>query len=163
MTLSSFRLTGRHVLAIVLIFFLSIIAANAIFITFAVKSFPGEQEKKSYLQGLAFNDRIAEREAQAALGWTAAISHMRIESGDTEIALIFTTSGSAPVSGLNISGLFARPADDENDRQLQFSEIAPGRYAAIVKDAEPGVWRLKATAENALGDKFVLEKRLVLE
>jgi nitrogen fixation protein FixH len=163
MTASTFRLTGRHVLAIIIAFFLSIIAANAIFITLAIKSFPGEQEKKSYLQGLAFNDRITERNAQASLGWTAEISDKRNESGDSVVTLIFTAAPGAPVSGLKIVGLMARPADDESDHALRFDETEPGRYIAVIDGAEPGAWRLQAVATNESGDKFALEKRLILE
>lgn len=158
----SFRLTGRHVLAIIVVFFLTIIAANAIFITYAVKSFPGEQEKKSYLQGLAFNDHLKARKTQAALGWTAEIASARLENAHAEIDLYFASSA-APIVDLEISGQLARPADDESDHSLSFEQVAAGRYRAIVDGVEPGIWRLDATAKNQRGDAFALEKRLTLE
>ena len=163
MTARSFRLTGAHVLAMLVAFFLAIIIANAIFITLAIRSFPGEQERKSYLQGLAYNDRLAEREAQERLGWTAEIAGARLPDGQTEIILRFKSATDAPISGLAVSGRLARPADDESDRALAFVATAPGRYSAVVDGLEPGAWRLTAVAHNERGDNFTLEKRLTLE
>ncbi len=68
---SGFRITGWHVLAGMILFFSTIIAVNAVFISLAVQSFPGEDQRRSYVQGLEYNDVIAQRRAQAALGWTA--------------------------------------------------------------------------------------------
>ena len=163
MMTSAFRLTGKHVLAIIVAFFMSVFIANAIFITLAVKSFPGEQEKKSYLQGIAFNDRIAEREAQAALGWTAEISQASLRSGVAEIELLFEASSQAPISGLGLTGALVRPADDGADHPLAFEQTGPGRYRASVAGVSPGAWRLEAVAIGAHGEKFVLQKRMTLE
>jgi nitrogen fixation protein FixH len=160
---SSFRLTGRHVLAIVLAFFLTIIAANTVFITLAVKSFPGEQEKKSYLQGLAFNDHLKAQKAQAALGWTAEIASTKLADARAELDLYFASSTATPIVNLEVTGLLARLADDDNDHSITFEQVTAGRYRAIVDGVEPGVWRLDATAKNQRGDVFVLEKRLTLE
>lgn len=163
MTTGSFRLTGLHVLAMFVAFFLTIIAANAIFITMAVKSFPGEQEKKSYLQGLAYNDRLKAREVQAALGWTAEIASVRLESGKTEIDVVFASSMTAPISGLTITGSLSRAVDDESDHAVEFHAIAPGRYRAALDGVAPGAWRMAATATNDRGAVFILEKRLILK
>lgn len=163
MTAQSFKLTGRHVLAIVLGFFLTVIAANTIFITLAVKSFPGEQEKKSYLQGLAYNDRIKARAEQDALGWTVEIARARLNNGEAEIDLYFTSASAMPISTLKIEGVIGRPADDGDDHGLEFLAVEPGRYRAVLKGLAPGAWRLAAIAHSERGETFVLEKRLVLE
>jgi nitrogen fixation protein FixH len=163
MMTSTAKLTGKHVLAIIVAFFLTIIAANAIFITLAVKSFPGEQEKKSYLQGLAFNDRIAERQAQAALGWRAEITGASLHDGVAEIDLSFVSATSAPIASLDVSGALLRPAVDGADHALAFEQIGPGRYRAIVDNVAQGAWRLEVVATGAQGEKFLLEKRLTLE
>ncbi len=157
------ELTGRHVLIIIIAFFMSVIFANSIFITLAVRSFPGEQEKKSYLQGLAFNKRIAEREAQASLGWTAEISEASLKSGAVEVELLFTSASSAPISGLAVTGALVRPADDGDDHKLDFEQTGPGRYRAAIQDVAPGAWRLEAVALGAHDEKFALQKRLTLE
>ena len=160
---SGFRLNGKHVLAIIIAFFMTIVIANSIFITLAVRSFPGEQEKKSYIQGLAFNRRIAEREAQASLGWTAEISEASLKSGVAAIELSFAGSSSAPLSGLTVTGSLARPAADDDDHALVFEPSGQGRYRATVAGVAAGAWRLDAVAVSARGEKFALEKRMTLE
>ena len=159
---ASFTLTGKHVLAIFIGFFAVVLTANAIFITLAVKSFPGEQEKKSYLQGLHFNTRIEEREAQNALGWRAEITAGRIESGEAAIDLAFTTAAGRPLSGLTLSGVLTRPASDEFDAALTFEEVGAGLYRAYAP-AAAGAWRVQASTKNERGDRFELEKRLTIE
>lgn len=160
---STFRLTGWHVLAMLVAFFLAIIAANAVFITLAVKSFPGEQEKKSYLQGIAFNERIAAREAQSALGWSAEIVRARRLNGAAEIELRFVSASKSPVSQLTLRGMLARPTDDNGDHPVEFVELEPGLYRAEIFGIAPGSWRLDATAISQAGGTFTLEKRLTLE
>lgn len=163
MSAKSFKLNGRHVLAVLVGFFMTVIAANAIFITLAIKSFPGEQEKKSYLQGLAYNERIAEREAQAALGWSARLARSEIVGDEGVIELEFASANGAPVEGLALTGLLARPASRNSDAPLVFEEVEPGRYRATAPEISPGAWRLSAAATSARGEKFRLEKRLLLQ
>ncbi len=163
MRTTSFRLTGGRVLAILIAFFLLIIIANAFLITLAVRSFPGEQEKKSYLQGLAFNEQIAAREQQRALGWTAAFSRMAEDDGAVVFTLVFTSAAGAPIPQLEIAGALARPVDDDADIPLAFAETAPGVYQATIDAAATGAWRLSAVATSARGERFELEKRLTLE
>ena len=65
------ELKGWHVLLIMLAFFGVMFSGNGVFLFHAITSFPGEDVKKSYVQGLSFNDTLADRAAQAELGWLA--------------------------------------------------------------------------------------------
>jgi len=159
----SFRLTGRHVLFVIVAFFASVFIANSVFITLAIRSFPGEQEKKSYLQGLAFNERIADREAQELLGWKAEITEASLSSGALEIELFFQNSSATPISGLKISGVLARTTADGDDHTLIFEQKAPGLYRATAENVAKGLWLLDAEAVGARNEKFTLEKRLTLK
>lgn len=158
-----FSLKGRHVLAMLLAFFASIVAANAIFITLAVRTFPGEEEKKSYLQGLHFNDRLKERESQAALGWNAEIAQERPSTGEAKIELAFMSRSFAPVTGLKVTGSLSGLVDDTKDRALDFVEAAPGVYRVMIVGIDSGAWRLDATATGRRGEVFTLEKRMAFE
>lgn len=162
MSAATFRLNGKHVLGLLAGFFLTVIIANSIFITLAIRSFPGEQEKKSYLQGLAFNDRIAEREAQETLGWTAQITNAALAGGRSQFELEFLSATTEPISGLKISGTLVRPASDDSDHSFQFTEVMHGRYQASIDGTSPGVWRFEATATSERGETFRLEKKLIL-
>ncbi len=159
---TDFRITGRHVLFTLLGFFLVILAVNMIFLNFAVRTFPGEKEKKSYLQGLNYNDRLASRAAQDALGWSAAIEEAVLTDGTMHLAITMKTRSGAPVNGLAMSAVLSRPADDAQDQPVAFNAIGGGRYETAAP-AGPGAWNLDAVAVNARGDEFVFTSRLILE
>lgn len=163
MSTRTFRLKGRHVLAMLLGFFALVAGANAIFITFAVRSFPGEEEKKSYLQGLHYNDRLAERRAQEALGWSAEVASAGLQDGVATIELIYRSADGAPIHALEVSGLIGRPASRTDDQALVFISASEGIYRAEIEGLAPGVWKLTARAQNMRGEAFELETKLVLE
>lgn len=148
-----FRLKGWHVLAGMIAFFGVIIAVNTVFITLALGSFPGEETRRSYVQGLAYNDVLAEREAQAALGWSAAANLT-----ETQVLIAVTDAQGDPVSNLALTGALQHPADMENDQVLAFEELRPGVYAAGVQGLAQGQWRLTAEAEGDI--PFALEREL---
>ena len=161
--MTEFRINGRFVLVSMIGFFLAIFIANGILITLAVRSFPGEQEEKSYLQGVAYNQTLEARAEQAALGWTAALTDLRRDGQKATIELTFKTASGTPLSSLALSGLLARAVDDDHDRAVEFAAMGGGRYVAEIDGVAPGAWRLQATAAGVSGETFVLEKRLTLK
>ncbi|MHA7872472.1 MAG: FixH family protein [Hyphococcus sp.] len=158
-----FRLTGRHVLFGMVGFFLVIIAVNAVFLTLAVRSFPGEQEEKSYLQGLNYNERLNARQAQAALGWTVAIERADLADGDGLIVLGFYNRDGRPIYDLDISGSISHPVDDDFDRQVTFEPVGEGRYRAETSPVTPGAWTLEAIAVSRRNETFELTTKLYFE
>lgn len=157
-----FRLNGKHVLAALIAFFLVILAANVIFINFAVKTFPGEKEEKSYLQGLNYNDRLAARQEQSALGWTATIDNASLNNGAVDIILTITDHNGRPLNGLSIDAMLSRPASAGDDVVLVFSPTGNGRYAAT-SPAGPGVWSLEGRATNDADERVEFVNRLILQ
>lgn len=141
----SFRLSGGHVLAGMLAFFITVIAINVAFAVVAVRSFPGEDVRRSYLQGLNYNDTLAARRAQAALGWVARAALVRQGDGAAvEIAL--SNANGAAISTATLTGELRRPATAHFDQTMQFEHVGDGRYRAFVGAIAPGVWRLRAQA-----------------
>jgi len=144
------RLRGVHVLWMMLGFFGLVIGVNAVFITLAVGSFPGEDVRRSYLQGLHYNETIAERRAQAALGWQ--VSAEAFETGEgRDIAVQFAARDGAPLDGLEVTGVLMRPTDAREDAGLRFTPCGPGRYCAKLGGSAPGQWRLRARAQGPQG------------
>ena len=158
-----FRITGFHVLAGMVGFFAIIIAVNMVFLTLAVRTFPGEQEKKSYMQGLQFNDRLEAREAQAALGWSVDIEQAARTDESGLIELAFKSKEDAPIYKLTVEGVLSRPADDDHDIALAFTPSGPGRYQAQTGALGPGVWTLKASAANSREESFEFETKIYFE
>jgi len=160
---TGFRLKGWHVLAMLVGFFVIVASVNAIFITFAMRSFPGEEVKKSYAQGLLYNDRLEARDAQNILGWTAEITRASLEGEFTTIELTFKNVSGAPVLDLGITGRIAHPVRGDHDQALVFKALGDGVYGVEIAGLNPGAWKLKAHAENSDGEMFDLETKLVLE
>lgn len=154
-------LNGRHVLAAIVGFFLVVIAVNVLFITLAVRTFPGEMEKHSYVQGLHFNSELARRAAQRKLGWSAAIDEARVENGNAVVVLSFRHQ-STPLSSLSVDGLLERPTSDSEDLNLTFAPLGDGRYRASAGPAKRGLWLLKAKAKGTAGEDFRFETRIVM-
>ena len=138
---SGWTLKGWHVLVAMVAFFTVIISVNAVFITLALGSFPGEDTPRSYVQGLAYNDVLEERRAQAELGWRAS-ANLTADRVLVEVR----DAADAPVQGLRLTGTLRHPADMELDRALTFTEVRAGVYAAGVADLSAGRWRLDAQA-----------------
>jgi nitrogen fixation protein FixH len=146
----AFELRGWHVLVMLLAFFGAVIAVNATFIVYAVASFPGEDVRRSYLQGLEYNATLSERRAQAVLGWQAAATLRGGEDGALLEVTLQTRDG-APLEGASLSGDLQWPATSEYDRAVAFISTGEGRYSARLDDLPAGRWRLRAHAERGDG------------
>jgi nitrogen fixation protein FixH len=153
------ELTGRGVLLWLIGFFVVIIAVNAGFIFLSVDTFRGEDEQKPYLQGIEFNQTLARRAAQARLGWRAEISAIRLASGIIRVAVSLRDSGGAPHTLAAASAELRHPSDENRDRRLALTQIAPGRYVADADGVPSGAWDVVITG-RALDAPFEASRRL---
>lgn len=158
-----FTLNGSHVLAILAGFFLVIIAANAVFLTFAIRSFPGVVTEEPYLEGIAYNERLEENAAQAMLGWTAEITELERGPDGLQVRLAIRDREGRPVQGLSLAGVLRRPASDTQDQPLSFESDGRDAYMARAGQVGPGVWTLDATAISPGGERFRMQSRVVIE
>lgn len=141
---SGFRLKGWHVLAVLIGFFAVVFTVNGIFITSALNTFPGEEATRAYVRGLAYNEVIEARRAQAELGWSAAVN-----LADGQVLVRVTDEAGDPVRGLDLEGDLRRPGDPSRDLALAFHEIRDGVYAADGDTADPGRWLVRVrTADD---------------
>ena len=147
MSAARFEIRGWHVLTALLAFFGVVIAVNAAFIVFAVGSFPGEDVHRSYLQGLQYNETLAERRAQAALGWQADATMVAGEEG-AELVVELRARDGAPLHGAQLQGELQWPTSARFDRELRFQEANEGRYVAPLGELPTGRWRLRAHAQR---------------
>jgi len=126
----------------------------------AVRSFPGEDVRRSYLQGLSYNDTIAARRAQAAWGWRASA---RID-GDAQAAaavvVVLRSRTGEPINAATVTGVLRWPTDARRDRTLTFESVGEGRYSAPVGALPQGRWRLRANAGDASGGALDFESEL---
>lgn len=151
-------LKGWHVLAAVLAFFSIVIAIDVGFSIVAVRTFPGEDVKRSYLQGLRYNDTLAERAAQAKLGWRAELS-VETRAGMPSAIVTLRDREGRLISTAEVRAIVRRPATDRADRTITFSPIADGAYAAALPGLADGAWDIRGIAE-AHGQSFAFERRI---
>lgn len=148
---------GRHVLIAMLAFFAFVIGVNVAFTVIAVRSFPGEDERRSYLQGLRYNEVIAQRERERTLGWEAEA----IFVGERDAALMVTLvdGGGVPVQNATVTAVLRRPASAREDRAVTLIDVGGGRYKTSLGALAPGIWRVKAVVKRG-GDQLHFEWRL---
>ncbi len=154
-------LKGRDVLLMLIAFFGVVIAANTAFIVAAVSSFPGEEREHAYAAGLRFNETVAARQHQRALGWSAKLQAVRTPSG-VSVSLRMVTRDGAPLPGLSIVGQLRRPTHAGEDYPLSFARAGDGLYVAHADGAAAGAWDVRAKATGSGGEVFDLEKRVSL-
>ena len=152
-------LTGRGVLLWLGAFFGLIFVTNTIFITVAVKTFRGEDEQQPYLQGVQYNRTLANRAQQASLGWRATVDGQRSPDGETKIQISLRGRDGVVQTGVRLAGELRHPADENRDRALKFSEVAPGLFVARVK-AEAGNWDVVVSNQGEV--PFEARRRLWL-
>ena len=147
MSTASFEIRGWHVLSVILAFFATIIAVNVTFAVYAVQTFPGEDVRRSYLQGLQYNDTLAERRAQAARGWRASAG-FGADADDAVLEVVLTTREAFAIEGATLSGNLEWPTTSQFDRELTFQSLGQGRYVARLGALNAGRWRLRAHAQQ---------------
>ncbi|ODT89856.1 FixH family protein [Phenylobacterium sp. SCN 70-31] len=149
-----FEIRGWHVLALVTGFFGVVIAVDVAFLVLAYRTFPGQVSVTPYEDGLLYNRRIADLEAQERLGWRAAA-----EAAPGEVALVVVDRDGRPLAGLTVAGRLERPATAAGAVDLVFTEAEPGRYVAPVGRLS-GAWDLTAAAQGPSGGRLSAERRL---
>jgi len=132
------ELKGRHVLYWMLGFFGIMFAVNGVFLYQAITSFPGEDVKKSYLQGLNYNQTLEARAAQDALGWQAELGLV-----DNAVILHLQDRAGSALSGQPVIGQMRRRATQQDDQLLVFAPQANGDYRAPLESVDPGQWELR--------------------
>lgn len=147
MSTASFEIRGWHVLATILAFFATIIAVNVTFAVYAVRSFPGEDVRRSYLQGLHYNDTLTERRAQAALGWRVS-TELRGDGDGAVLEVVLRTRDAAAINGAALTGELEWPTNSRLDHALTFEPQGGGRYVARLGVLNAGRWRLRARADQ---------------
>jgi nitrogen fixation protein FixH len=140
-------LTGRKVLAITLLFFGVILAANLTMLFAATGTFPGLVVKNSYV---ASQDWNAKTDAQRALGWRAQAAYSQ-----GALRVVMSGPDGAPVTGLDVVAVVGRPASARDDVRLDLAEGAEGYTAPLV--LEPGLWHISIEGSDPQGRVFEAE------
>ncbi len=155
----TFELKGWHVLLILMAFFGVMFSVNGVFLYHAITSFPGEDVKKSYVQGLNYNDTLAVRAEQAALGW-------RAEAGLQNSTLILRLSDdeNQPLSNLSVVAEVRHLATQNADQIVTLQPQAQGEYLSQTLELDPGQWLIRFSVYDSTGEtlRFNVDKTLIV-
>ena len=149
-------LRGWHVLVLILLFFGVTIGVNATFVTLALRTHPGEDVPRSYMQGVNYNETLERRRQQAEMGWTA-----RFNMTDDELLIEMRDANDALIPGLVMAGQLIHQADTSQDQVLTFAERRDGLYVAVLPAVESGQWRVRANNTGEI--PFELEQDIWLQ
>lgn len=149
-------LRGWHVLVLILLFFGVTIGVNATFVTLALRTHPGEDVPRSYMQGVNYNETLERRRQQAEMGWTA-----RFNTTDDELLIEMRDANDALIPGLVMAGQLIHQADTSQDQALTFTERRDGLYVAVLPAVESGQWRVRANNTGEI--PFELEQEIWLQ
>lgn len=148
-----FTVKGWHVAAAVVAFFVVIIGVNAVFLTMAYRTHPGQVAPRPYEAGLLYNTELKRLRVQEALGWRAAL-----EARPDAVMVRLQDRDGQPLRGLKVTATLLRPATEQGRSVLNLTETAPGQYVAP-RAGLSGVWDARVDATGG-GHSFIAERRL---
>jgi nitrogen fixation protein FixH len=137
---AEWRLTGKHVLAMLIAFFAVIFAVNFGMMWVAIQTMPGLDVKSSYEASQNFNRQLDAISSQDGRGWQVDVRMPT--TGKGLIELVLHDKSGALLSGLQVEARFERPTDKRLDIALPLNAKAQGQYWAPLPDLMPGQWDL---------------------
>lgn len=144
---SQFKLNGRHILAILFLFFGTVFSVNFYMAHAAITTFSGLEADKPYQDGLRYDDEIAFSRAQAKRAWRVDAS-VRPSGEGAVIEVDQKDAAGLATPGLKVTALFMHPADRRHDVKVELAGDGAGRFSAPAAIA-PGRWDVLIEA----GDK----------
>ena len=132
--------TGRHMLAIFVVFFGIVIAVNFWVASIALHSFSGVVVENSYVASQQFNGWLKDAKSEQALGWSATVSR------DAAGRLVVETAGMP--AGAKLTALLRRPLGTPDDRTEALTLVSPHRYQTNELDRGRWLVRIEADADG---------------
>ena len=131
--------TGRHMLAIVVLFFGVTVTVNLVMAFMATGTFPGLVVENSYVASQHYNDYLREARAQQQTG-----PKMQMAFGDGLVSVRFVGADGEPMRGLAVTALIGRPSSTAEDRHIDL--VAAGGDYRAAEPLPPGNWLVDVEA-----------------
>lgn len=133
------KFTGYHMLAVMVLFFGTIITVNLTLAYFAANSWTGLIVKNTYIASQVFDDERQVREQQQALGWQLQTNY---QNGIFELNLSDVNGFAVETDRVDVE--LGRPVHETDDTALTLTENGNAYMANI--DLGAGVWHADVTA-----------------
>ena len=143
-------------------FFAVIFIANGIMLYFALGTWTGLTTENSYQEGLAYNERLAERDRQAAMGWQVSFQAVPDRPGHAVFDLELADGRGIPVTAASVAVTITRPTHEGHDFTTVLTHQGGGRYAGEADLPLPGQWQVDLLIDEPRGP-YRLSERLVAQ
>ncbi len=153
--------TGRMVLACLVLFFAAVAGVNAIMIRAATSTFGGVETANAYQAGLAFNRAHAAALVQDARHWSVTANLTRQAGTTAGLVVRLRDQAGAPIGAVTVTAHLAHPADARRDHWIDLRERAAGEFAGAA-DVPAGQWDLVIDVARAGNELFRSRSRVVL-
>ena len=146
MTLREFlrprEFTGAHMMAVMVLFFGTIITVNLIMARFAVTTWSGLVVPNTYVASQEFNGKAAEARAIAALG-----NRVSFSGSQSGFSVLLSARDGSPLRADQVIVTLHRPVGTEQDRDETLVPAGYGRFTAEGK-LGAGDWIAHVTARD---------------
>jgi nitrogen fixation protein FixH len=142
------KFTGWHMVAVMVLFFGTIISVNLSLAWFANKTWTGLVVKNTYVASQEFNGKTRQILAQSDLGW-----NVKPEFGSKEIVLNLTDSQGRKINDAIVTARIGHPAHENSDRLVQLVADQGGVYRAQT-ELESGIWEADISIIGPAADNW---------
>lgn len=139
------RISGGHVLTILIGFFATVVAVDGFMIYQAVSTFGGIETDDAYRKGVAYNESLARDARQSLLGWKDDLEVL----GAQHRLQVGLSGKDGPVAGRRVVAMLGRPATNRFDVSLELAETSPGVYEAALPEVGEGTWIVDISAYDS--------------
>ena len=132
--------TGWHMIAVMALFFGTIITVNVVMAWNASRSWSGLVVENTYIASQQFNGKVAETRAFQASGITG-----RLTAAPGGIRYVVMRNGEPAKEIDRVVATFKRPVEEHEDLRVEFDHRGEGKFVAAER-LKPGQWIADVTA-----------------
>lgn len=144
--------TGWHMVAVMGLFFGTIISVNLIMAWNASRSWSGLVVENTYIASQQFNGKVAESRAFEASGIKG-----RLTAASEEIRYVLTRNGEPERQIDRVVAVLKRPVEEREDLFVEFDRRGEGSFV-LAEKLKPGQWIAAITA--MAGDAVVYRQSI---
>lgn len=143
------------------IFFAVVFGANGIMLFFALDSWTGLSTENAFQEGLAYNEQIAERDRQAALGWQVSFDAVPDRPGHVVFDMRVDDDRGVPVTAASVVVALTRPTHEGYDSTTSLTHMGAGHYVGEADLSLPGQWHVELVIDEPRG-RYRQSERVVV-
>lgn len=152
-------ISGWHVMAGFIGFFLIVITANVIMTYYALGTWQGVETEDAYIKGLNYNRQLEQAQNQQNSQWKISLDQLpKLQSGDRIALSLIHPTYNTDVS--KVSAEFIRPVEQGYDFEVELRGQEKHNYASPVTFPLKGNWKVLVTVTFKDGAEMYMTDRM---